>query len=86
MLLTVVALTCFLWHQEYDTTHKQLEAVRAERDEAKREFSAMKKTHGPRLSKIQQIDQQLTEIEAQIKTKVGKVHFISSLTGLHDEK
>uniref|UniRef100_A0A7N6C342 Structural maintenance of chromosomes protein 5 n=1 Tax=Anabas testudineus TaxID=64144 RepID=A0A7N6C342_ANATE len=55
---------------EYETTRKELEGVKKERDEAKRQLSALKQAQTPMLRKIQEIDNQLKPTEAQIKCKV----------------
>uniref|UniRef100_A0A7N6BEC9 Structural maintenance of chromosomes protein 5 n=1 Tax=Anabas testudineus TaxID=64144 RepID=A0A7N6BEC9_ANATE len=54
---------------EYETTRKELEGVKKERDEAKRQLSALKQAQTPMLRKIQEIDNQLKPTEAQIKAK-----------------
>lgn len=59
-----------LWLQEYETTRKELEGVKKERDEAKRQLSALKQAQAPMLRKIQLIENQLKPTEAQIKAKV----------------
>uniref|UniRef100_A0A8C4GZP8 Structural maintenance of chromosomes protein 5 n=1 Tax=Dicentrarchus labrax TaxID=13489 RepID=A0A8C4GZP8_DICLA len=55
---------------EYETTRTELEGVKKERDEAKRQLSALKQAQAPMLRKIQLIDNQLKPTEAQIKAKV----------------
>uniref|UniRef100_A0A8C4H0D2 Structural maintenance of chromosomes protein 5 n=1 Tax=Dicentrarchus labrax TaxID=13489 RepID=A0A8C4H0D2_DICLA len=54
---------------EYETTRTELEGVKKERDEAKRQLSALKQAQAPMLRKIQLIDNQLKPTEAQIKAK-----------------
>ncbi|XP_010766452.1 structural maintenance of chromosomes protein 5-like, partial [Notothenia coriiceps] len=54
---------------EYETTRKELEGVKKERDEAKKQLSALKQAHAPMLKKIQLIENQLKPSEAQIKAK-----------------
>ncbi|XP_030589592.1 structural maintenance of chromosomes protein 5 [Archocentrus centrarchus] len=54
---------------EYETTRKELEGVKKERDEAKKQLSGLKQVQSPMLKKIQQIDEQLKPAEAQIKAK-----------------
>uniref|UniRef100_A0A3B4FAQ6 Structural maintenance of chromosomes protein 5 n=1 Tax=Pundamilia nyererei TaxID=303518 RepID=A0A3B4FAQ6_9CICH len=55
---------------EYETTRKELEGVKKERDEARKQLSSLKQTQAPMVKKIQQIDEQLKPTEAQIKDKV----------------
>lgn len=59
-----------LWLQEYETTRKELEGVKKEREEAKKQLSAVRQAQAPMLRKIQQIDDQLKPTEAQMKAKV----------------
>ncbi|KAA8591130.1 hypothetical protein FQN60_002073 [Etheostoma spectabile] len=54
---------------EYETTRKELEGTKRERDEARRQLSALKQAQAPMLRKIQLIDNQLKPTEAQIKAK-----------------
>uniref|UniRef100_A0A665U860 Structural maintenance of chromosomes protein 5 n=1 Tax=Echeneis naucrates TaxID=173247 RepID=A0A665U860_ECHNA len=54
---------------EYETTRKELEGIKRERDEAKRQLAALKQAQAPMLRKIQEIDNQLKPTEAQIKAK-----------------
>ncbi|XP_035513376.1 structural maintenance of chromosomes protein 5 [Morone saxatilis] len=54
---------------EYETTRTELEGVKKERDEAKKQLSALKQAQAPMLRKIQLIDNQLKPTEAQIKAK-----------------
>uniref|UniRef100_A0A7N6BWB4 Structural maintenance of chromosomes protein 5 n=1 Tax=Anabas testudineus TaxID=64144 RepID=A0A7N6BWB4_ANATE len=58
---------------EYETTRKELEGVKKERDEAKRQLSALKQAQTPMLRKIQEIDNQLKPTEAQIKAKTAAI-------------
>ncbi|KAK5863491.1 hypothetical protein PBY51_000519 [Eleginops maclovinus] len=58
---------------EYETTRKQLEGVKKERDEAKKQLSALKQAHAPMLRKIDTIDNQLKPSEAQIKAKTNAI-------------
>lgn len=51
--------------------------MRKERDEAKKQLSALKQAQAPMVRKIQQIDEQLKPIETQIKAKVKKVNVIT---------
>lgn len=46
--------------------------MKKEREEAKRQLSALKQAQAPMLRKIQMIDNQLKPTEAQIKAKVKK--------------
>uniref|UniRef100_A0A8C7ZG07 Structural maintenance of chromosomes protein 5 n=1 Tax=Oryzias sinensis TaxID=183150 RepID=A0A8C7ZG07_9TELE len=57
---------------EYETTRKELEGVRREREETKRQLSALRQAQTPMLRKIQEIDDQLKPTEAQMKTKVER--------------
>uniref|UniRef100_A0A3Q0QUZ2 Structural maintenance of chromosomes protein 5 n=1 Tax=Amphilophus citrinellus TaxID=61819 RepID=A0A3Q0QUZ2_AMPCI len=56
---------------EYETTRKELEGVKKERDEAKKQLSGLKQAQSPMLKKIQQIDEQLKPAEAQIKKEAA---------------
>ncbi|XP_041860564.1 structural maintenance of chromosomes protein 5 [Melanotaenia boesemani] len=58
---------------EYETTRKELEGVKKERDEAKRQFSALKHSQAPMLRKIQQIEDQLKPTEAKMKAKTNAI-------------
>nr|XP_019945077.1 PREDICTED: structural maintenance of chromosomes protein 5 [Paralichthys olivaceus] len=58
---------------EYETTRKELEDVKRERDEAKRQLSALKQAQAPMLRKIQQIDDRLKPTDAQIKAKTTAI-------------
>uniref|UniRef100_UPI0037E93740 structural maintenance of chromosomes protein 5 n=1 Tax=Semicossyphus pulcher TaxID=241346 RepID=UPI0037E93740 len=58
---------------EYETTRKELEDLKKERDEAKRQLSALRQAQAPMLRKIQQIDTQLKPTEAQIKAKTAAI-------------
>ncbi|XP_040009669.1 structural maintenance of chromosomes protein 5 [Xiphias gladius] len=58
---------------EYETTRKELEGVKRERDEAKKQLSAQRQAQAPMLRKIQQIDNQLKPTEAQIKAKTAAI-------------
>ncbi|XP_053173495.1 structural maintenance of chromosomes protein 5 [Scomber japonicus] len=58
---------------EYETTRKELEGVKKERDEAKRQLSALKQAQAPMLRKIQLIENQLKPTEAQIKAKTTAI-------------
>lgn len=55
---------------EYETARADLEVLKRERDEAKRQLNALKQAQAPMRNRIQQIESQLKPIEAQIKTKV----------------
>lgn len=66
-----VFLTLFVWYQEYETTRKDLEGVKKEREEVKKHLSGLRQAQAPMLKKIQQIDEQLKPTEAQIKAKVN---------------
>uniref|UniRef100_A0A669DFE3 Structural maintenance of chromosomes protein 5 n=1 Tax=Oreochromis niloticus TaxID=8128 RepID=A0A669DFE3_ORENI len=57
---------------EYETTRKELEGVKKERDEAKKQLLSLKQTQAPMVKKIQQIEEQLKPTEAQIKTAAIK--------------
>ncbi|XP_029012929.1 structural maintenance of chromosomes protein 5 [Betta splendens] len=58
---------------EYETTRKELEGVKKEREEAKRHLSALRQSQAPMLRKIQQIDNQLKPTEAQIRAKTAAI-------------
>uniref|UniRef100_A0A8C7ZIK7 Structural maintenance of chromosomes protein 5 n=1 Tax=Oryzias sinensis TaxID=183150 RepID=A0A8C7ZIK7_9TELE len=58
---------------EYETTRKELEGVRREREETKRQLSALRQAQTPMLRKIQEIDDQLKPTEAQMKTKTAAI-------------
>lgn len=51
--------------------------MKKEREEAKKQLSALKHAQAPMLRKIQQIDEQLKPIEAQIKAKVKEINIIT---------
>uniref|UniRef100_A0A8C5HIJ4 Structural maintenance of chromosomes protein 5 n=1 Tax=Gouania willdenowi TaxID=441366 RepID=A0A8C5HIJ4_GOUWI len=55
---------------EYETTRKELEAVKKEREEAKKRLSVLKQAQAPLIRKIQLIEDQLKPTDAQIKVKV----------------
>uniref|UniRef100_A0A8D3CUC2 Structural maintenance of chromosomes protein 5 n=1 Tax=Scophthalmus maximus TaxID=52904 RepID=A0A8D3CUC2_SCOMX len=54
---------------EYETIRKELEDLKRERDEAKKQLSALRQAQSPMLKKIQQIDNHLKPTDAQIKAK-----------------
>ncbi|KAM3872303.1 structural maintenance of chromosomes protein 5-like [Diretmus argenteus] len=54
---------------EYEMARQELDGVKKERDEAKKQFANMKRTHVPMLNKIKTIENQLNPIEAQMKAK-----------------
>ncbi|XP_068188247.1 structural maintenance of chromosomes protein 5 [Antennarius striatus] len=54
---------------EYETTRKELEDVKKERDEAKKHLLTLKQAQAPMLRKIQRIDEQLKPTEAQMEAK-----------------
>ncbi|KAI4823837.1 hypothetical protein KUCAC02_012392 [Chaenocephalus aceratus] len=58
---------------EYETTRKELEGLKKERDEAKKQLSALKQAHAPMLKKIQLIENQLKPSEAQIKATTDAI-------------
>ncbi|KAM9829174.1 structural maintenance of chromosomes protein 5 [Syngnathus typhle] len=58
---------------EYETTRKELEGVKKERDEAKRELSVLKKSQLPMMTKIQAIEEQLKPSDTQMKTKSAAI-------------
>lgn len=58
---------------EYETTRKELEGVKKERDDAKRQLAALRQAQTPMLRKIQEIDNQLKPTEAQIKAKTAAI-------------
>ncbi|XP_013875182.1 structural maintenance of chromosomes protein 5 [Austrofundulus limnaeus] len=58
---------------EYETTRKEIEGVKREREDAKRQLSAMRQAQAPMLAKIQQIDDQLKPTEAQMKAKTAAI-------------
>lgn len=47
-----------------------------EREEAKKQLSALRQAQAPMLKKIQQIDDQLKPTEAQMKAKVTKLFML----------
>uniref|UniRef100_A0A665U8G5 Structural maintenance of chromosomes protein 5 n=1 Tax=Echeneis naucrates TaxID=173247 RepID=A0A665U8G5_ECHNA len=63
---------------EYETTRKELEGIKRERDEAKRQLAALKQAQAPMLRKIQEIDNQLKPTEAQIKAKTVAIREASN--------
>ncbi|KAM9343488.1 structural maintenance of chromosomes protein 5 isoform 2-T2 [Pholidichthys leucotaenia] len=58
---------------EYETTRKELECVKKERDETKKALSTLKQTQTPMLRKIQLIEEQLKPTEAQMKSKAAAI-------------
>nr|XP_057941477.1 structural maintenance of chromosomes protein 5 isoform X2 [Doryrhamphus excisus] len=54
---------------EYETSLKELESVKKERDEAKRQLAALKRAQVPLLTKLQSIEEQRKPIETQMKAK-----------------
>uniref|UniRef100_A0A3B5LCL1 Structural maintenance of chromosomes protein 5 n=1 Tax=Xiphophorus couchianus TaxID=32473 RepID=A0A3B5LCL1_9TELE len=54
---------------EYETARKELEGLKMEREEAKKQLSALRQAQAPMLKKIQQIDDQLKPNESQMKAK-----------------
>lgn len=58
---------------EYETTRKDHEAAKKERDETKTQLVALKQAKAPIVRKIQQIEEQLQPIEAQIKAKTTAI-------------
>ncbi|XP_040913547.1 structural maintenance of chromosomes protein 5 [Toxotes jaculatrix] len=58
---------------EYETTRKELEGVRRERDEAKRQLSVLRQAQVPMLRQIQDIENRLKPTEAQIKAKTDAI-------------
>lgn len=54
---------------EYETARADLEVLKRERDEAKRQLNALKQAQAPMRNRIQQIENQLKPIDAQIKNK-----------------
>ena len=56
--------------QEFEAVRNEHESVKRDREEVKKRLSSLKQTHGPMLKKIQEINNKLQPIEAQIKTKV----------------
>nr|XP_020475714.1 structural maintenance of chromosomes protein 5 [Monopterus albus] len=58
---------------EYETTLKELNGVKKEREEAKRHLSALKQAQAPMLRKIHEIENRLKPTEAQIKTKTAAI-------------
>uniref|UniRef100_A0A3Q2E3Q6 Structural maintenance of chromosomes protein 5 n=1 Tax=Cyprinodon variegatus TaxID=28743 RepID=A0A3Q2E3Q6_CYPVA len=58
---------------EYETTRKELEGVKMEREEAKKQLSALRQSQAPMLKKIQQIDDKLKPTEAQLKSKTAAI-------------
>uniref|UniRef100_A0A4W6CS39 Structural maintenance of chromosomes protein 5 n=1 Tax=Lates calcarifer TaxID=8187 RepID=A0A4W6CS39_LATCA len=58
---------------EYETTLNELKGVKREREEAKRQLSALRQAQAPMLRKIQEIENQLKPTEAQIKAKTAAI-------------
>ncbi|MEQ2303414.1 Structural maintenance of chromosomes protein 5 [Ameca splendens] len=58
---------------EYETARKELENVKMEREEAKKQLSALRQAQAPMLKKIQQIDDQLKPTEAQMTAKTAAI-------------
>lgn len=58
---------------EYETTRKELEGVKKEREEAKKHLLSLRQAQAPMLKKIQHIDNQLKPTEAQIKAKTAAI-------------
>ncbi|XP_059189249.1 structural maintenance of chromosomes protein 5 [Centropristis striata] len=58
---------------EYETTRKELEGAKKDRDEAKKQLCALKQAQAPMLRKIQLIENQLKPTEAQIKAKTAAI-------------
>ncbi|XP_074538571.1 structural maintenance of chromosomes protein 5 [Halichoeres trimaculatus] len=58
---------------EYETTRKELEGVKKEREEAKKHLSGLRQAQAPMLKKIQLIDNQLKPAEAQLKAKTAAI-------------
>ncbi|XP_054626481.1 structural maintenance of chromosomes protein 5 isoform X1 [Dunckerocampus dactyliophorus] len=62
---------------EYETTRKELEDVKKERDEAKRQLSTLKQAQVPLLTKLQSIEEQRKPIETQMKAKNAAIKEVS---------
>ncbi|XP_034028187.1 structural maintenance of chromosomes protein 5 [Thalassophryne amazonica] len=58
---------------EYETTRQELEGVKRERDDAKKQLLALKQAQAPMLQRIQEIDNLLKPTEAQIKNKTASI-------------
>uniref|UniRef100_A0A1A8QLH6 Structural maintenance of chromosomes protein 5 n=1 Tax=Nothobranchius rachovii TaxID=451742 RepID=A0A1A8QLH6_9TELE len=58
---------------EYETTRKELEGVKKEREEAKKQLLTLKQAQAPMLKKIQQIDEKLKPIEAEMRAKTAAI-------------
>ncbi|XP_055022058.1 structural maintenance of chromosomes protein 5 isoform X2 [Boleophthalmus pectinirostris] len=54
---------------EYETARSDLEVLKREREEAKRHLNTLKQAQAPMRKRIQQIEDKLNPIEAQIKNK-----------------
>lgn len=60
----------FPFHQEYETTRKELESVKKEREEAKKNLSSLRRSQAPMVKKIREIEEQQQPLDDQIKAKV----------------
>ncbi|KAK7878539.1 hypothetical protein WMY93_030375 [Mugilogobius chulae] len=58
---------------EYETARADLDVLKREREEAKRQLNTLKQTHAPMKNRIQQIEDLLKPIDAQIKTKTLEI-------------
>ncbi|XP_058498969.1 structural maintenance of chromosomes protein 5 [Solea solea] len=58
---------------EYETNRKDLEEVKRERDEARRQLLTLRQAQAPMMRKLQQIDEQLKPAEAQMKAKTAAI-------------
>uniref|UniRef100_H3DCC8 Structural maintenance of chromosomes protein 5 n=1 Tax=Tetraodon nigroviridis TaxID=99883 RepID=H3DCC8_TETNG len=58
---------------EYETTRKEIESVKKEREEAKRNLSALRHSQAPMVRKIKELDEQLQPIEDQVKAKTAAI-------------
>ncbi|KAG7521030.1 structural maintenance of chromosomes protein 5 [Solea senegalensis] len=58
---------------EYETNRKDLEQVKRERDEARRQLLTLRQAQAPMMRKLQQIDEQLKPAEAQMKAKTAAI-------------
>ncbi|KAJ8402026.1 hypothetical protein AAFF_G00372610 [Aldrovandia affinis] len=57
----------------YETARQELEAVKCEREEAKKNLKTLKEAQAPVLRKIQAIDNQLRPLENQMKDKAAAI-------------
>ncbi|XP_012726060.2 structural maintenance of chromosomes protein 5 [Fundulus heteroclitus] len=58
---------------EYETARLELEGVKMEREEARKQISALRQAQAPMLKKIKQIDDRLKPIDDQMKAKTAAI-------------